>query len=316
MKFPPQMCYNAPAIVAAARARAKLIGNEIRRELATLKANGKEHLFAAVIAGWETQIGRDFDTGKPLGFRALAHRGFSEQNPPRDTDPERVSVVKEWMEIWANALHAAGTPQDKIFCHIAFTDQGLRKPEGNQSYAARVGFAPPEVAFSPAYRPGFSTYPEGQTFQQIDAELTKHGSPGWISAEGTNVSPTGMPGEPAMETYLARMWNHGALLVNVYSWGIGGEANRDNFFRRATENAEALAAYAKLLRGQQLSQHSAAESLQSKLHRVQNEAPEWVRRTGRQQEMMPLTQKLSLLLKEKRFAEADKTADEILALMK
>jgi hypothetical protein len=44
------------------------------------------------------------------------------------------------------------------------------------------------------------------------------------------------------------MTNHGGVLVNVFSWGIGGEAMRDNFFRRATENPEALAAYAKFLR--------------------------------------------------------------------
>ena len=103
------------------------------------------------------------------------------------------------------------------------------------------------MAFSSAYRPGFSTYPEGATFKQIYAVLAQHGSPGWISAEGANVSPTSMPGEPTMETYLGRMFNHGAVLVNIFAWGIGGEAMRDNFFRRATENPEALAAYAKFL---------------------------------------------------------------------
>ena len=50
-----------------------------------------------------------------------------------------------------------------------------------------------------------------------------------------------MPGEPTMETYLGRMFNHGAVMVNVFSWGIGGEAMRNNFFRQATENPEALA---------------------------------------------------------------------------
>ena len=116
----------------------------------------------------------------------------------------------------------------------------------------KVNFALPEVAFSSAYRPGFSTYPEGATFKEIYAVLAKHGTPGWISAEGVNVSPTSMPGEPTMETYLGRMFNHGAVMVNVFSWGIGGEAMRDNFFRQATENPEALAAYAKFLRHETL----------------------------------------------------------------
>lgn len=57
--------------------------------------------------------------------------------------------------------------------------------------------------------------------------------------------------------YLARIFNHGGVLVNLFSWGIGGEANRNNFFRQATENSEGLAAYAKFLRGGQLVESAA-----------------------------------------------------------
>ena len=256
-KFPPQMCYNAPAIVAAVKDRAGLIGAEIKRELAVLQSQGKEHLFAGVIAGSETRSVAEFGTDRPLGFRALAHRGFSESNPPKDLDAERVSVVKEWMELWANSLHAGGVPRERIFCHIAFTDQGLRKADAKESYVEKVHFAPPEVAFSSAYRPGFSTYPGGSNVQGNPCRSGEHGSPGWISAEGTNVSPTSMPGEPTMETYLGRMFNHGGVMVNVFSWGIGGEAMRNNFFRRATENPEALGAYAKFLRGGELVESAA-----------------------------------------------------------
>lgn len=317
-QFPPQMCYNAPEIVAAAKARAGLIGAEIKRELASLKSQGREHLFAAVIAGSETQISPEFGTHRRLGFRALAHRGFSEQKPPQDIDAERVSVVKEWIELWCTSLHAAGTPREKIFCHIAFTDQGLRKPTAKESYAEKVAFAPPEVAFSSAYRPGFSTYPEGATFKDVYAVLARHGSPGWISAEGTNVSPTSMPGEPTMETYLARTFNHGGVLVNIFSWGIGGESQRNNFFRRATENPECLAAYAKFLRGERLveSQGFSGSGLQEKMHRIQAELPLWIQNTGRQGEAMPLLEKAYALLKEKKWPEADKAADEVLALIK
>jgi len=319
-KFPPQMCYNAPAIVSAAKARAGLLGAEIKRELETLKAQEKEYLFAGVIAGSETQISRDYDTSRALGFRALAHRGFSEANPPKDIDAERVSVVKEWMELWADGLHAAGTPREKIFCHIAFTDQGLRKPTETETYAERVAFAVPEVAFSSAYRPGFSTYPEGRTFKEVYSVLEKHGAPGWISAEGTNVSPTSMPGEPTMETYLGRMFNHGAVLTNVFSWGIGGEALRENFFRKATENPECLAAYAKFLRGEPLVETEAtgfsSEAFQAKMHRIQAELPPWVQKTGKQAQAMPLLQKVQSLIKEKQWQAADQAADQVLALMK
>jgi hypothetical protein len=319
-KFPPQMCYNAPAIVAAAKDRAGLIGREIQRELAVLKSVRKEHLFAAVIAGSETMIGRDFETNRPLGYRALKHRGFSESSPPKDPDRERVQIVREFMELWANALHAGGVPRDRIFCHIAFTDQGLHKPDAKEPDAQKVHFALPDVAFSPAYRPGFSTYPEGRTFKEIYAVLQRHGSPGWISAEGTNVSPTSMPGEPTMETYLGRVFNHGGVLVNVFSWGIGGEAQRKiNFFRLATENSEALASYAKFLRGEKLVESAAtgfsSEAFQTKMRRIQAELPGWVQKSGKAQQVMPLMQKLQGLIREKKWQDADKVADELVAMM-
>ena len=318
-RFPPQMCFNSPAIVAAVKDRAGLIGSAIQPELAALKAQGQEHLYAGVIAGWETQMGRDLDTDRQLGYRALSHRGFSESHPPQDADRERVQVVKEFMELWANSLRAAGTPREKIFCHIAFTSQGLRAADARDSYAGKVHFAPPEVAFSSAYRPGFSTYPEGATFREIHAALAEHGSPGWISAEGVNVSPTGMPGEPTMASYLARMFNHGAVLVNVFSWGIGGEAMRNNFFRRATENSEALAAYGKFLRGEALVETVAtgfsSEAFQAKMHRIQTELSGWVQTSGQQAQAMALTQKIKAFLKDKQWPAADKAADELLALM-
>lgn len=49
-----------------------------------------------------------------------------------------------------------------------------------------------------------------------------------------------------METYLARMFNHGATLVNIFGWGIG---DKDNPFRMATEGADSIAAYQKFLKG-------------------------------------------------------------------
>jgi len=323
MSFPPQMCYNAPAIVAAAKDRGALIGQEIAHELATLKSAGKEYLFAGIIAGSETQIGSEYGTEHPLGFRALAHRGFSESHPPKDLDAERASVVKEWMQLWANALNSSGVPREKIFCHIAFTSQGLRKPSATETYAQMVHFAVPEVAFDPAYRPGFSTYPEGATTREVHAIVAAHGNPGWISAEGTNVSPTSMPGEPNMETYLAKMFNYGAVLTNVFSWGIGGEAQRQkNFFRVATENPEALAAYGKFLKGEPLVETSAgasggfsSEAFQAKMRRIQAELPAWIQKTGQQATVMPMIQKIKDLTKAHQWQEADKAADELLALL-
>ena len=316
-KFPPQMCFNSPAIVATVKARAFLIGAEIKKELKALRTSGKEHLFAGVIAGWETQMGRDFETDRPLGYRALSHRGFSESNPPKDPDLERVQVVKEFMELWANSLHEAGTPREKIFCHIAFTSQGL--DQKNRKTGGGSKFSPSEVAFSAAYRPGFSTYPEGATFKAIFTVVAEHDSSGWISAEGTNVSPTGMPGEPTMETYLGRLFNHGAVMVNIFSWGIGGDVMRGNFFRRATENSEALTAYGKFLRNEILIETAPAgfssEAFQGKMQRIQKDLPDWVQKSGAQARAMPLIEQIKTLMKDRKWQEADKVADEIISMM-
>lgn len=316
-KFTPQMCFNSPAIQAAVKARASLIGAEVKKELDALKIAGKEHLFAGIIAGWETQMGRDFDTDRALGYRALHNRGFSENKPPQDPDLERVSVVKEFMELWANSLHAPGIPREKIFCHIVFTSQGL-DPK-NLKTGGGSKFSPAEVAFSSAYRPGFSTYPEGETFKAIYAALAEHGSPGWISGEGVNVSPAGMPGEANMETYLARMFNHGAVMTNIFSWGIGGEAMRNNFFRKATESPEALAAYGKFLRHETLVETAntgfSASNLQGKMQRIQKELPGWIQKSGRQAEAMTLMGKIKTLSKDSKWQEVDKVADEILSLI-
>jgi hypothetical protein len=104
------------------------------------------------------------------------------------------------------------------------------------------------------------------------------------------------------------------------SWVIGGEAMRDNFFRKATENSEALAAYAKFLRGERPIESAAkgfsSQAFQAKMRRLQAELPGWVQKSGKQAQAMPLAQKLQGLVKEKKWQEADKVADELLALIK
>ena len=104
-----------------------------------------------------------------------------------------------------------------------------------------------------------------------------------------------------------------------FSWGIGGEAMRNNFFRRATENPEALASYAKFLRNETLVETAptgfSAQGLQDKMHRIQKDLPAWVQKSGQQAQVMPLMQKLDALIKDRQWQEADKVADELLALM-
>lgn len=128
-----------------------------------------------------------------------------------------------------------------------------------------------------------------------------------------------MPGEPNMETYLGRMFNHGAVMANIFSWGIGGEAMRNNFFRRATESPEALASYGKFLRGETLVESASpgfsASNLQKKMQRIQKDLPAWLQTSRQQAQAMALMAKLKVLLKDRKWQEVDKVADELLALM-
>ena len=145
---------------------------------------------------------------------------------------------------------------------------------------------------------------------------------GWASCEGTNLQLGSGPGQSGMnmETYLAKMFNHGGTLVNIFSWGIGGEANKNMNFRVVTEGEEALQAYRKFLKGDPLIEAKTEaltllERLPPKIHQIQKELPAWIQKTGNKDQATALMQKLEEHLKAKNFEEAEKTADSILKMM-
>ncbi len=320
----PQMCFNSTSIQHEVQHRAIVFGRAIAAELKRLGTLKRSELFAGVIAGSETMIGQDFATGNYLGYRALTNRGFSRKHPPKDMDLELKAVVKEFIDLWTKGLAEAGVPSEKIYSHTAFLshrvfDQGDNKP---LSYSKFNHFAPPSVAFGENHRPGFSTYPQPGLFDDIYAQLADHNQVGWGSCEGTNLQLGAGPGHSGMnmETYLAKMFNHGATLVDVFSWGIGGEANRNNEFRQVTESEEALGAYRKFLGGGRLTETNSEtptllERLPPKIHRIQTELPPWIQKTGRQAEAEPLMQELGSALQAKDFDRAEKAAEAILKLM-
>jgi len=317
-KVGPQMCFNSPAIKKAVDQRARLIGSEIKRQVDQLKAQKREDLFAGIIAGWETMIGPDYETNHWTGYHALTNVGLVSGSSALQCDVQLVKLVKEYIEMWSGGLEQAGISRDKIYSHIAFTPQGLGVVRG-MTYPQQVGFAIPSVAFSSFYRPGFSTYPLEDSLDQIHNELSRRGNPPWISAEGTNVVPNGMSGEATMESYLAKMFNHGAVMVNVFSWGIGGEPERNkNMFRRATENTEALSAYKKFLSGQSLKEVPRSQTgfspvlFREKIARIQKLVPEWVNKTHRPDLIKPKMEQLDKLIKANDFQHAAPIADEII----
>jgi len=326
-KIMPQLCFNSQAVKAAVALRAALIGGEVAKGLRKLKAAGREDLFLGVIAGWETQIGRDFDTGKCLGYHALANTGFSDANSPADTDREREKIVADFIAFWARSLVKAGVPEGKVYSHIAFMSDSLHKLAGRTNpsrvlapYLQTINFSPPEAAFNAFCVPGLSTYPQTGHLEQWQVELTKHGNPPWASCEGTAMDPgqAERNGKGVdMEGYLGNLFNHGARLVNIFGWGVG---DRNNPFRRAAGKPAALAAYRKFLNGEALAEapwpipNIPPADLPDKVHRIQLLLPPWIEKHG-PAGVRSLMKKLDGCLERHQFEEASKTADEVLQLI-
>jgi hypothetical protein len=260
---PAKMCLNAPAIQAEVTRRARMvIGPAIAQHVAALEAKGQGQLFAGVIAGWETHMGRDVASDLRLGFCALGNRGFSPNNLPPDVNAEVAAIVSEHIDRWADGLVQAGVAPDRVYSHVAFLPRARfdrfatdgKVPPGVR-YEDVVDSATstqrPAVAFGAKHRPGYTTYPELGVYDQIYAEVASHGGVAWASSEGTNVLPGQAAGSSGigMEAYLARGFNHGAALIDVFSWGVGGPSVKTSSpFRLVTEGDEALAAYRKFLR--------------------------------------------------------------------
>jgi hypothetical protein len=194
------------------------------------------------------------------------------------------------------------------------------KHDKDTAYSQHNHFAPPSVAFGKNHRPGFSTYPQPGLFDDIYALLEKHHQAGWASCEGTDMQPSSGPGQTGMnmQTYLAKMFNHGATLVNVFSWGVGGDAMKTMGFRVVTEGEEALQSYRKFLKGEPLIEEketaSLMERLPPKVRRIQKEVPAWIQKTGNT-EAVALMQKLQAGMKVKNWDEVESAADSLLKLL-
>ena len=323
---PPQMCINSKAIQREVQQRAALVGKAIQAGVNQLQQLKRSELFAGVIAGSETMIEQDFKTGKYLGYRALLNRGFSREHPPRDLDLEREKVVQEFVEHWTEGLAGAGVSPQKIYSHTAFLSRRGFKIGGEKeiTYSQHNHFAPPSVSFGKHHRPGFSTYPQPGLFDDIYEQLADHKQVGWASSEGTNLQLGSGPGQSGMtmETYLAKMFNHGGTLVNIFSWGIGGEANKNMSFRVVTEGEETLRAYRKFLGGDPLIEAkmeslTLLERLPPKIQKIQKELPAWIQKADAddKDKATALMKKLEGHLKAKNFEEVEKTADSILKLI-
>lgn len=137
-----------------------------------------------------------------------------------------MKIVAEFIAFWTQSLIESGVPEGKVYSHVAFMSDVWCRLSGRVNpdqvpapHIETVNFTPPETAFNAFCVPGFSTYPQPGHLEQLQRVLAKHGNPAWASSEGTAIDPSeaertgkGMD----MEGYLGNLFNHGAILVNVF----------------------------------------------------------------------------------------------------
>jgi hypothetical protein len=233
------------------------IAQSIKRNYDMLSENDRGDLYAGTIVGWETSLDRERDGQLSLGFHAMSNLGYNRSNLPVDPDAVRVQIVKDYIEFMAAPLSYSGLPSDKSYSHIAFISKtlynhfsGINPVFGAQSYELVNNFSPPEAALGSNLHAGFSTYYEEGRFKQI-YDLENGTINGWACAEGTNIILDMPPEETgfSMESYLARHYNHGASLVNIFAFNIPAMDPFNQALREASEGPDAITAYQKFLSG-------------------------------------------------------------------
>ena len=160
-RLPPNMCFTSKRTRAeVTRIVSKVIGPVLREEIAKLKAEGKEALFAGVLVGLEPSIDdyskpnpertkmmkEDGVPAGPLGYRALLDRGFSADNPPDDFRQALAKIVQETIAFWCEQFVDAGIPAEKLYPHVA------------APAPIEMMNAPIWTAFNKYSRPGWTTY--------------------------------------------------------------------------------------------------------------------------------------------------------------
>ncbi len=260
-RLAPMMCFNAPQVKSAVRDFMTNIAVAIKTNVDLLPADRK-NLYAATIVGWETSLDKDRDTQKTTGYHGLSYLGYTSINPPADIDAARVQLVHDYMEWMAAPFFEAGLPESKTYAHIAFLSKEYYdyavtvSPDfAKQSYSALNNFSIPEVLKGKHYVPGISTYPQAEPAKLFQDIYSIVGDAPWVAAESANVilSNVPLPTGYNTESFLARHYNHGCVLVNVFAFKLRGDPFT-NAINDATEGTDAIAAYKKFLRGEMLTE--------------------------------------------------------------
>jgi hypothetical protein len=319
--LPPSMCFTSKKVRSEiTRIVSKVIGPVLRDEIAKLKAEGKEVLFAGVLVGLEPAIDdysqpnsevakkmkEDGVPATPLGYRALLDCGFSAEHPPKDFRQALAKIVQETVAFWCEQFVNAGIPADKLYPHVA------------APAPIEMTNAPIWTAFNKYSRPGWTTYPMeilGGGFKPIYEELGKHGNPDWAGVEAN----TGMPGSVVdWETYLGWHYNHGCVLVGVNMGATGEDLPRR--LRDSAFGKEAIAAYRKFLAGQPLVEKPVSIEnrplrIQTKMKRVRDGIERWHKSGKDPRAVGKLMEGAQPLANDGKLDELEKLVDQALQML-
>jgi len=315
-RMAPPICFTSKRVRQEwARLVRDVITPNLRREIAALKRDGKEQLFAGVLAGSEPMIDNymnpDADTeklmkadGTPkgrLGYRTLMNRGYSKLHPPKQMTEALCAIVHETTGFWCQQFADAGIPIAKIYTHVA------------PQLPVEMTSSPVSVAFNRWSRPGWTTYPVGilrDSFDPLYRELKVHGNPRWAGVEAN----AGMPDSSIdWETYLAWHYNHGGVIVGINTGATGTEL--PDRLEKSAFSPEAIAAYRKFLLGETLKETPAAERPEARLKRkmeaLQAGFKAW-QSSGRDPSKIveEVTLRLKPLLDDGKFSEAEAVIDD------
>ncbi len=233
-RMEPVICYNSPAVLReVSRLVNEVVAPPLRKELEKLQKVGKEHLLSGITVGAEPslpnyenidkmnpKIAKLMDEDKSpkarLGYNALANKGYSKDNPPKDFGRALAQINKEYISYWSRKLSEAGIPNEKMYTHIAAGAGVIGSP------MVEFTNAPIEIAFNDYSRPGWTTYPVGplrNDFEALYRELERHGNPHWASTEASpTMGPAGGKHALTMKDYLARHYDYGATVI-VFNTG-------------------------------------------------------------------------------------------------
>jgi hypothetical protein len=241
------MCYACDRVGAMVDHVTAVIGPELAAGMA--RVAGEPELFGGVVIGWEA--GSD----NPLGYHSLSVLGYDATATEATLRHAQQQILHDYLERWAKDL---ALPADKIITHVTTCTQW----DFDNHYCSPHNAQGPDALwemFGDYAIGGTSVYAnfaaEGTAAAVADAATT-YGGGRWAMMEGANINiftgdqSTNTYGSSDIdwETYLAKLFGHGAVMADVF--GVEGNSGLS-----VSKTAEAVAAYQKFLTGGTLVEH-------------------------------------------------------------